>query len=123
MIEALRRSYDVRGNPRLARAATALTDDRGEYRIFWLDPGEYFFGAASALPDAGETQPVRVFAPTYFPGAGTPDDAKPLRLDIGREVRVEFRLARRVALWGVKGHTMDARTGRTVGTTVTLRPP
>jgi len=30
MVEALGRSYDVRGNPRLARAATALTDDRGE---------------------------------------------------------------------------------------------
>jgi hypothetical protein len=41
-VEALRRTYDVRGNARLTRAAAALTDDRGEYRIFWLDPGEYF---------------------------------------------------------------------------------
>ncbi len=65
MVEALRRSYDVRGNPRLARAGTALTDDRGEYRIFWLDPGEYFFYAASALPDPAEAQPVPVFTPAY----------------------------------------------------------
>src|SRR5689334_22299101 len=50
MIEALRRSYDARGNPRMARAARAVTDDRGQYRIFWLDPGEYFFYATSAPP-------------------------------------------------------------------------
>ena len=81
VVEALRRSYDVRGNPRLARAATAVTDDRGEYRIFWLDPGEYFFYAASPLPDSTEAaQPVRVFLPTYSPGVSTPDDAKPLAL-------------------------------------------
>ena len=43
MVEALRRSYDVRGNPRMTRVATAVTAARGEYRIFWLDPGEDFF--------------------------------------------------------------------------------
>jgi hypothetical protein len=123
MVEALRRSYDVRGNPRLARAATALTDDRGEYRIFWLDPGEYFFYVASALPDAAETQPAPVFTPVYFPGVNTPEDAKPLRLNIGQEIRVDFRLSRRVALWSVTGHTMNALTGRTVGAAVVLTPP
>jgi Carboxypeptidase regulatory-like domain len=123
MVEALRRSYDVRGNPSLARVASALTDDRGEYRIFWLDPGEYFFYAASALPDATVAQPVPVLEPTYSPGVSVPADAKPLRLDVGREVRVEFRLLRRVALWSVIGQTMDAMTSRSVGATITLTPP
>jgi len=123
MVEALRRSYDVRGNRRLARVAAALTDDRGEYRIFWLDPGEYFFDAVPALPEPGEAQPVRGFEPTYFPGVGTPDDAKPLRLEAAREVRVEFRLLRRVALWSVTGHTMNAMTSRPVGATITLTRP
>jgi len=123
VVEALRRSYDVRGNPRLARAATAVTDDRGEYRIFWLDPGEYFFYAASPLPDSTEAaQPVRVFLPTYSPGVSTPDDAKPLRLNIGREVRVDFRL-QRAALWSVSGQTMNGMTGRAVAATITATPP
>src|SRR5262249_20894398 len=86
VIEALRRSYDVSGNPRLARAATGLSDDRGEYRIFWLDAGEYFFYAASPLTDDTDLQAVRAFVPTYFPGVTAPEDAKPLRLDIGREI-------------------------------------
>jgi hypothetical protein len=122
-VEALRRSYDVRGNPRLTRAATALTDDRGEYRIFWLDPGEYFFYATSPLPEATELQPTRVVAPTYFPGVGTPDDAKALRLAIGRELRVDFRLRRDVDLWTVNGQTLHAVTGRSIGATLTLTPP
>ena len=123
LVEALRQSYDVRGNPKLARAATALTDDRGEYRIFWLDPGEYFFYAASALPDGTDAQPVSVFAPTYFPGVSIPDEAKPLRLDIGQEIRVDFRLLRRVALWTVTGQTMNGMTSRSIAGTITLTPP
>jgi hypothetical protein len=122
MIEALRRSYDVRGNPRLSRVATALTDDRGEYRIFWLDPAEYFFYVTSPLPDVIDPQPVRLFTPTYFPGVSTPDEARSLRMDIGREIRVDFRL-RRAAWWSVSGQTMNGMTSRSVGATITLTPP
>ena len=123
MVEALGRTYDVRGNPRFARAATAVTDDLGDYRIFWLDTGEYFFYAASAPSDPSEPEPTRVFEPTYSPGVSTPDDAKSLRLDIGREVHVDFRMSRRVALWTVSGQTMSALTGRSVGASITLTPP
>jgi len=122
VVEALRRSYDVRGNPRLSRVATALTDDRGEYRIFWLDPGEYFFYVTPSLPDGTDPQSVRLFTPTYFPGVSTPDEAKSLRLDIGREVRVDFRL-QRAAWWSVSGQTMNGMTSRSVGATLRLTPP
>jgi hypothetical protein len=122
MVEALRRSYDVRGNPRMTRVATALTDDRGEYRIFWLDPGEYFLYVASAISDTPLTQPEFVFTPVYFPGVNAPEDARPLRFDIGREVRADFRLLRRLALWSVTGHTMDAVTGRPIPATIALTP-
>jgi len=120
MVEALRRSYDVRGNPRLARVATALTDDRGEYRIFWLDPAEYFFYATS--PDATDQQSVRLYTPTYFPGVSAPDEAKSLRLDVGGELRVDFRL-QRAGWWAVSGQTMNGMTSRAVGATITLTPP
>lgn len=90
--------------------------------VFWLDPGEYFFYAASPLPDGTETQPVRVVAPTYWPGVNIPADAKPLRLDIGREIRADFRL-RYAAVWSVNGQTMNGMTGRSVAATVTLTPP
>jgi hypothetical protein len=122
VVEALRRSYDVRGNPRLTRAAAAVTDDRGEYRVYWLDPGEYFFYATSPLPQRAEEPPARVFVPTYFPGVSVPEDAMPVRLDIGREVRMNFRL-RDASLWSVTGQTMDGMTGRSLAAAITLAPP
>src|SRR5262245_45893848 len=85
LVEALRRSYDARGNRTLSRAASALTNDRGEYRIFWLDPSEYFL-YASTPPPQNDEPPAPTVAPTYFPGVTDAIDAKPVRLDIGREV-------------------------------------
>jgi hypothetical protein len=104
-IEALRRSYDIRGNPRFVRVATGLTDDRGQYRIFWLDPGDYFFYATSTLSDDPNAPPLSVVSPTYFPGVSVPQAATSVRLDIGREAEVDFRL-RGAALWAVRGQTM-----------------
>jgi hypothetical protein len=122
MVEALRRTYDVRGNPRWTRVATGLTNDRGEYRVFWLDPGDYFFYARSPQPDANDASPQNPVAPTYFPGVNTPEDAKSLRVDIGREVRVDFRL-NHAAVWSVNGHTMMETTGHPVAASITLVPP
>jgi hypothetical protein len=120
MVEALRRSYDVRGNPRFVRTATALTDDRGDYRIFWLDPGEYFFHA-TAPPRDGIGSSTAI-ASTFFPGVNTPEDAKSVRLDAGREVPVDFRI-RDAALWTVNGLTINGLTGRPVEAAITLTPP
>jgi hypothetical protein len=123
MVEALHRAYDVRGKPIMVRAATALTDDRGAYRIFWLDPGEYFFYATSPpIPESAEAPPVRSVVPTYFPGVNTPEGARSVRLEIGREVPVDFRL-RSAGFWLVRGQTINAATGRSVAATITLIPP
>jgi hypothetical protein len=121
MVEALRRSYDVRGNPRFVRVASAFTDDRGDYRIFWLDPAEYFFYATS--PVAGkDIETVTAVAPTFFPGVNTPEDAKSVPLDIGRDVRVDFRI-RDAALWKVSGQTIHGQTGRPLEAAITLTSP
>jgi len=40
LVQALRRTYDIRGNPTLTSVASSLTDDRGQYRIYWVDPGD-----------------------------------------------------------------------------------
>jgi protocatechuate 3,4-dioxygenase beta subunit len=121
IVEALRRSYDVRGNPRFVRVASAFTDDRGDYRIFWLDPGGYFFYVTS--PPAGrDIEAVNGVAPTFFPGVNTPEDAKSVRLEIGRDVRVDFRI-RDAALWRVIGQTIHGPTGRPLEADITLASP
>src|SRR5262249_53160545 len=123
LVEALRRSYDTLGNRRFTRAASAITNDRGEYRIFWVDPGDYFFFATTRVPESGDTAPTRGVSPTYFPGVSDPADARPLRLNIGREVEgVNFQL-RRAALTPVTGYVSNAVTGRQVAASIPLVRP
>ena len=48
LVTAARRTYDFRGRPTLTAVASATTDDRGTYRIFWVDPGDYYVSAGYA---------------------------------------------------------------------------
>jgi hypothetical protein len=121
MVQALHRSYDVRGNPRFVRTASAFTDDRGDYRIFWLDPGDYFFQATSP-PAGNDAESVTAVAPTFFPGVNTPEDAKSVRMEIGRDVPVDFRI-RDAALWKVSGQAIHGLTGRPLEAAITLTSP
>jgi protocatechuate 3,4-dioxygenase beta subunit len=121
LVEALRSSYDVRGHRTLVRAASAITDDRGEYRVFWLDPGEYVVYVTSQENAAQAHSPA--VAPTYFPGVADPADAKPIRLDLGREAGgVDLRV-RGAALQSVDGYISNALTGRPAAAVVTLTRP
>jgi hypothetical protein len=61
------------------------------------------------------------FTPTYFPGVTDPDSAKSFRVDIGREVRADFRLVQQEAA-RVFGFAFNATNGRPVAATIGLAP-
>src|SRR5437879_90989 len=45
------KSFYQRGGRILVPMQSAVTDDRGEYRLFWLPPGRYFVSALGSMPD------------------------------------------------------------------------
>src|SRR4030095_5724564 len=47
-VQALRSSYDSTRKRTLQPAGTARTNDLGEYRIYWINPGRYFISANPA---------------------------------------------------------------------------
>jgi len=49
------------GKRSLSQVANAQTNDIGEYRLFWLPPGEYLISVT--VPDAGETATANLSAP------------------------------------------------------------
>jgi hypothetical protein len=59
-VSAVRQVYQD-GRPMLGSVKTSTANDRGEYRLFWLEPGEYLVMAEKTLP----TGPSR----GYFPGS------------------------------------------------------
>ncbi len=109
--------------PRTAAAAFTRTDDRGEYRFYWLTPDEYYvavnYTSARLGPVFVPPNPNVLPAPNGYPvvfykDAPNAGMAEKLQLKAG-EVRsaVDFHL-RRVALANVSGTVTDARTGRGV---------
>ena len=67
-----------------ASVNSKATDDRGEYRIFWIAPGQYYVGVTPRTP--GPTPgPQDTWARTFFPGAIEPADALPVELKDGGE--------------------------------------
>jgi len=98
------------------------TDDRGEYRIFGLKPGDYYL-KVSESPDLDQVgdiddvsdssnyflvrQSVTDYAPLYYPGVLQISDAQPIPLHAGEEVRADFEM-RRVKTVHVSGRVIGA---------------
>lgn len=104
---------------------SASTDDRGEYRLFWLAPGEYYVSAtarrqiaastanisALPVPERGLTdlmlarQLSESSAPIYYPGVADPDSASRISVGVGQEVRgidITWRAIRLATIRGRK---------------------
>jgi len=99
-VQAQRSVYTPDGQRRLAVAGSATTDDRGEFRIYGLMPGEYvvsgsvrnspppfFVPGSSPAADLNDGYP-----PTFYPGTSNSADARPVSLGLGEEASVQFGL-------------------------------
>jgi hypothetical protein len=120
IVQALRRGFNARGNRIVTLIASTRTDDRGAYRLYWLDPGEYVIGA---VPEASPDQPSgRSNGPTYFPGFAELGDARVVRLDSRDANGIDFRLVQHdmTTVWG---NTISVTTGSGAAAQITLIPP
>lgn len=64
------------GRRTLSTQKTAVTDDRGQYRLFWFGPGEYYITAEST-PQRGLATSIDAYPSTYYPGTTDISAAKP----------------------------------------------
>jgi protocatechuate 3,4-dioxygenase beta subunit len=102
----------VDGRRRLVESAprTRPTDDQGRYRIFGLQPGEYFVSAAVGQVET--FQPLAElpgYGTTYFPG--TPNPAEAQRVTVGRSqdvAGIDFAIAR-VKTARLSGRAIDSK--------------
>ena len=87
-VAAMRLTYS-NGRPQWTAAISKPTDDRGEFRIFWVSPGEYYVGAN---PRAA-TAPQDSWARTFFPGVTDPTAATSLVIKDGADIAgIDFSL-------------------------------
>lgn len=120
-VQALRARYDVAGQRRLTGVQTAVTDDRGEFRLFGLPEGRYLVSArrrtgmsldARSGADADAQEPN---APIYFPGTEKSIEAVPVVVSAGEQYPLQFALVPQ-RLQRVSGTVRDSAGGVPVGT-------
>lgn len=112
-VQALRYQM-TQGTRRLTPVGiTAQSDDTGAFRLYGLMPGDYYVSAIlRALPvelrglPAGDADDTNGYAPTYFPGTGSVNEAQPITLSVAQEASISFGL-------------MPVRTARVSGTVLT----
>ena len=116
LVSVMRYQY-IRGERQLTPAGVDQTDDRGQYRIYGLSPGEYYVSATTGVameqalrnvlemsnaPQVDAAQNVG-YAPTYYPGVMSPAEAMRMKVTAGQEVsNIDFQV-QLVSLSTVKG--------------------
>jgi len=122
-VQALR-SFRQGNRRQISGASPTQTDDRGEYRIFGLESGDYLI-VANYQPR--QTLPAKlhedVYLPTFHPGTSDPGQAILVQVHPGDEesgINVELKRAHGV---GVSGRVLSEAPARTLqGTYVSLVP-
>ncbi len=100
LVEALREAF-WSGKKRMMTVEQAETDDLGGYRLHGLRAGKYYLraalqaefrhGSAVALASSAAGESL-VYAPTYYPGVHTRNEATRIEVKAGEEGRADFFL-------------------------------
>jgi hypothetical protein len=152
-VNVMRYQY-MQGDRRLVPAGQAQTDDRGVYRVWGLNPGDYYISAvsrgdgindrlaaaAAAAAAAGRGGPIAtggrgggavgrggaddqnqlMYAPTYYPGVASPNEARAVTLSISQEISgIDFNL-QLVRTARVSGHVENPDGSSAAAGNVTL---
>ncbi len=113
-----RRAY-VGGHRQMVHVANAVTDDRGQYRLFGLRQDQYFVRAVAPRV-AGQSV---LYPPTFYPVVTDVDKATPLGLAAGQEQRGINIALRPTTGYRLSGRVMNGLTNTPMtSTAVSITP-
>lgn len=127
-VQLLRLSYDSNAQQTYKSAGVALTNDRGEYRLYWVTPGRYYLLAGrpstGADPMAAMTaqslgrvtasgnQVARILGFAFYPGVADLANARTLDLQPGSDLQIDLALTPKPRTFTFRGKVIDSRTGQ-----------
>ena len=115
----IRSTYDPDGRKTFQQAATVQTNDRGEYRMFWITPGRYFLSAGSSnRPIPGVPfNPGNIsnkYPRTFYPNVTDVSSAVPIEVQPAVELGgIDFRLTEQPT-YRVRGRVINSNSASTV---------
>ena len=135
LVQALQPRFNAQGQRTLAPIQGATTNDLGEYRLFWLNPGDYVLSAAFGgpfaspliTPNSNSVPLTDVPVPTFYPGVVDESIASRVIVSSGQElvgidltlvdgetVTVQGRVISTVPGGGVAGSSVTIRSTSSV---------
>jgi hypothetical protein len=122
-MQLLRVTYNGFGQRVLRSVGSTTTNDRGEYRFYWVTPGRYYLAGRSperlTLPPGFDSRspnavPER-YALTYYPGTLDAREAAALEIQPGANLSaIDFTVGRQ-QLYRIRGRVIDSRSGQQPG--------
>ena len=96
----------------IGKAASSITDDHGEYRLFWVSPGRYYLtvGAANSAPISNVVQEQR-YPPYYYPGTFNLMGATVIEVMSGANMSAMDMIMPRPVTYSIKGTILDSGGG------------
>jgi hypothetical protein len=105
-VQLVSTGYSLSGQRTLQINSAGETDDRGEYRIFWITPGHYYIAAGTPV---GRSIPLPsdAYVFTYYPG--TTDTNRALEIDVkaGSQSAFDF-VVQKQRSYSIRGRVVDA---------------
>jgi hypothetical protein len=129
-VQLLRPLYNANGTRSLQPAGGAKTDDRGEFRIYWVTPGRYYLKAGGGDDRSGVAAMIALtgglgmgggnpnevppaVSSAFFPGVPDAAGARIVEIGYGGDVAgVDWVLPSEAPGHRVRGRLIDARTGK-----------
>ena len=118
-VQLLKYTYDDIGRRRLTVFAPSVsdrTDDRGEYRLFYITPGTYYLYAGNpwTIPgsDWREESRRQTYAYAFYPGVADSGSAIPIVVQPGSDIRGIDVALERQPRFRISGRILDSKTGR-----------
>ena len=127
-VQLLKPSYNPAGQRTFQTVASGRTDDRGEYRLFWISPGRYYLAVTTnrnslslisiegTLLLGGGASPNEIASPgqatVYYPGTVDPLRASTIEVGAGGEQAGVDVLLPQQTLYRVQGRVVDSSTGQ-----------
>ena len=127
-VQLLKPSYNPAGQRTFQTVASGRTDDRGEYRLFWISPGRYYLAVTTnrnslslisiegTLLLGGGASPNEIVSPgqatVYYPGTVDPLRAATIEVGAGGEQAGVDLLLPQQTLYRVQGRVVDSSTGQ-----------
>ncbi len=124
-VRLLQTAFNAVGQRTIQVVGNTRTDDRGQYRLFWLTPGHYLLAAGTEPSETAargrvvptgqastlSNNPEEWYAVTYYPGVSDITSAGSLEVAADAQVNADFVVSLQKS-FRISGRVIDTTTGK-----------